>query len=356
MDIGADNFRFTLDDPELKARTIRHPKTAELRLDSLDRYKDGVLAALPSSGTPQNILKLVGSFLGASTLNSTNNCVIQTKRNLIYGYMTRVALTQFQLSWRVPTVVTGYNDLLAVFNGTTTTVLTIPQGYYNVATLGAQLQTLLRTVTGLGALTVTNPDTQEASVGASITTGYAIATGSATPMAFSFSSGNDSQLLQIGRANRLIGINRAGAGFTPDYTAGAPSPPTINPSTSFTMGVPNFRYTDYVDIASQALTNYKDTKDANSAVNSPAAVLGRIWLTEYPVSSQTTQYAWPQDGMQGMGPLTFTKTWVVPNWSQWSPNQAISTVDITLLDQFGVSLPWTSTNNTEWSCCLQVTE
>jgi len=356
MDVGADNFRFTLDDPEMKARTIRWPKTAELHLDSLDRYLPGNLPGLSAPSTPQNACKLIGPLIGPSANDSTNQCIIQTKRNLIYGYLTRIALTQFNLSWRVPTVVTGYNDLLAVYNGTTTTVLTIPQGYYNVNTLGIQLQTLLRTVTGLGALTVTNPDTQEASVGTSITVGYAIATNSATPMAFSVSSGNDSQALQIGRANRLIGLNRAGAGLTPDFVTTVPSTILITPVTTFTMGVPNFRYTDYVDIASQSLTNYKDTKDANSAVNSPSAVIGRVWLTEYPLASQTTQYGWPQDGMWGMGPMTFTKTWVNPNWSQWSPNQSISTVDITLLDMFGIPLPWTSTLNTEWSATITVTE
>jgi hypothetical protein len=355
MDVGADNFRFTLDDPEKRARTIRHPKTAELHLDSLDRYLPGNLPGFSAPSTPQNACKLIGPIIGASSNDSTNNCVIQTKRNLLYGYLSRVALTQFNLSWRIPTVVTGYNDLLSVFNGTTTTLLTIPQGYYNVNTLGIQLQTLLRTVTGLGALTVTNPDTQEATVGTSVTTGYAIATNSATPMAFTYGS-SDNQFVQIGRANRLIGLNRAGAGLTPDYIASPPSTILVTPSTTFTMGIPNFRYTDYVDIVSQSLTNYMDTKPANSAVNSPSAVIGRIWLTEYPLASQTTQYAWPQDGMWGMNAMTFTKTWTSPMWMQWSPNQALSTVDITLLDMFGIPLPWTSTLNTEWSCTLTVTE
>jgi len=356
MDVGSDNFRFTLDDAEKKARTIRHPKTAELHLDSLDRYVPGILPAISNPNTPQNFCKYVGPIVGASSIDSTNNCVIQTKNNLLYGYLSRVALTQFSLSWRVPTVVKGYNDLLSVFNGSTVTVLTIDPGYYNVATLGSELQALLRTVTGLGALTVTNPDTQEASVGGVVTTGYLINTGSATPMAFSFAGTSDGQSDQIGRANRLIGVNRAAAGFTPDYLATSVTSFIVTGSTSFTMGVPNFRYTDYVDIVSQALTNYKDTKDANSAIAAPAAVLGRIWLTEYPLASQTTQYAWPQDGMWGMGPMTFVKNWQHPNWSQWSPNQTLSSIDITLLDQFGIPLPWTSTLNTEWSATLTVTE
>ena len=258
-------------------------------------------------------------------------------------------------NWRVPTVVTGYNDLLSVYNGTTTTILTIPQGYYNVVNLGTTLQTLLRTVTGLGSLTVSPPDTQATPTGATVDVGYTIVTGG-SPMAFSYAGNSDGQADQIGRANRLIGVNRAGAGFTPDILTTSVTTVIVNPQTTFTMGVPNFRYTDYVDIVSQTLTNYKDTKDSNSSIASPASVLGRIWLTEYPLSSQTSGNAWPQDGMWGMGPMTFVKNWEHPNWSQWSPNQAISSVDITLLDMFGFPLPWTSTLNTEWSATLTVTE
>ena len=355
MDIGASNFRFTLDDPEAKAQTFRYPKTAELHLDSLDRYLPGNLPGISAPSTPQNFCKLFGPLVGASTNNSTNNCQIQTKRNLIYGYLSRVALTQFHLSWRVGTVMTGYNDLLAVYNGSTTTILTIPAGYYNVVNLGTTLQTLLRTVTGLASLSVSPPDTQAAPTGAIVDVGYTITTGG-SPMAFSSTGFSDGQALQVGRAYRLIGVNRAGAGFTPDYTTTAPNPIIITPSTTFTMGVPNFRYTDYVDIVSQTLTNYKDTKDANSAVGSPSAVIGRVWLTEYPLSGQATGNAWPQDGMWGMNAMSFVKTWTSPNWSQWSPKQAISTVDVTLLDMFGIPLPWTSTYNSEWSATVQVTE
>jgi hypothetical protein len=60
--------------------------------------------------------------------------------------------------------------------------------------------------------------------------------------------------------------------------------------------------------------------------------------------------------MWGMSPMNFTKTWDNPNWSQWSPNAAINTVDITLLDMWGQPLYWSDTYNTEWSATVTVTE
>jgi hypothetical protein len=110
-----------------------------------------------------------------------------------------------------------------------------------------------------------------------------------------------------------------------------------------------------VDIVSQALTNYKDTKDANSSIQSPGSVLGRIWLNESWVNNQTASNGYPDPNLLGTAPLAITKTWINPNWSQWSPNQAINTVDITLLDMWGNPLYWTATSPTEWSATLTVT-
>jgi hypothetical protein len=116
---------------------------------------------------------------------------------------------------------------------------------------------------------------------------------------------------------------------------------------------PNLLPTDYVDIVSTALTNYKDAKDANSSVASPGAVMGRIWLTEGAVNVSYN----PVDPTNvGDSPITVTKSWSNPNWCQWSPNQTINAIDIRLLDMYGDTLPWSSVNATEWSATLTLTE
>jgi hypothetical protein len=116
---------------------------------------------------------------------------------------------------------------------------------------------------------------------------------------------------------------------------------------------PNLLPTDYVDIVSTALTNYKDAKDANSSVASPGAVIGRIWLTEGAVN---VSYDPADPANVGDSPLTVTKTWSNPNWSQWSPNQTINAVDIRLLDMYGETLDWSSVNQTECYATLTLTE
>jgi len=347
MDVGAPNFRFTLDDPEAKAVTTRYPKTAELHLDSLDRYtvNDIPVPAANTTGPDQNTAKLFGPTFSSTAETSTNNCIIQTKRNLLYGYFSRVALTQFNLNYNVPTVVTGYNDKfsLVISGGTGTVFYTIPQGYYTTTTLAATLQTLLRATAGnpIGAATVTSPTTNTTNISTNVFSGFAFSSGNGG-ITLTFNPGVTGQSVadanNYGRVWRMLGVTDQ----TPFVTA--------------RLGVPNLKPTDYVDIVSQALTNFKDTKDSNSSIQSPGAVIGRIWLNEAFVNNQTASAGYPDPNLLGNAPLTITKTWISPNWSQWSPNQAINSVDITLLDMWGNPLFWSPTYQTEWSATLTVTE
>ena len=355
MDVGSDNFRFTLDDPELKARTMRWPKTSELHLDSLDRY---TLATVPyvttlNAGGSQNDAKLLGPLYSTAFLPATNNCVIQTKRNLIYGYMSRIALTQMNLSYRVPTVTAssgtfiGNNTIGVVINGSPPQVCTIAPGFYTSSGLASAFQTALRAVSGglLASATVIAPTSQTVGFAAAIQTGFIVNSGSGSVF-ISFTRINTSAatLANSTRAFRLLGINTGG-------TWGSQIASQLT-----TLGVPNLLPTDYVDVVSQALTNYKDTKDANSSVQSPGSVLGRIWLTEDTGINGQTINGYPDPNLLGSSPLNFCKTWYNPNWSQWSPNQAINSVDITLLDMWGQPLYWTPTYQTEWSATVTVTE
>lgn len=344
MDVGSANFRFTLDDPEAKAVTTRHPKTAELHLDSLDRYTVGDIPVLTPNvvGADQNTAKLFGSVFAPIQESATKDCIIQTRRNLIYGYMSRVALTQFNLNYNVPTVVAGYNDLFSLVVGSTPVYYTIPAGWYNVVTLAAALQVLIRATPGglLSAATVTPPTSQVSTITTSVSPGFVINSGSA--LLLTTNPGVTGQTVNLfnnyGRVWRMLGINNQ------------------VPSAILTFGTPNLRPTDYVDIVSRSLTNYKDTKDANSSIQSPGSVIGRIWLTESNVNGQTAANGYPDPNLVGTAPLTIVKNWINPNWSQWSPNQAINTVDITLLDMWGNPLYWTPTSPTEWSATLTVTE
>lgn len=375
MDVGADNFRFTLEDKNgLKenTQTIRQPKTTELHIDSLDRYTPSMLTTttwFTNYPNSQVIAKLAGPILLNSSLNATgypgtglsgfasNPMVIQTSRPLSYGYYSRVALTQFFLKMQQPTILSGYNGTFTIYIGTAPGTITgqtfvnIPQGFYTYASMATAIQAALRGLTGnpLPLATVTAP--------ALPGDGYVFSTGDAAvymAMSLTFPGGvNEDVAQQNLRCGRNLGFNRALYGYSPEAnTGGQPGAPALWRAAA--GGPPNFLCTDYVDIVSQSLTNYKDAKDTNSSIAAPNAVLGRIWLTENAVDvGGTTGYDVTEIGS---APISLVKTWTNPNWCQWSPNQSIDKIDIKLLDMFGQPLYWSTTFQTEWSATLTLTE
>lgn len=359
MDVGADNFRFTLEDQngrKMPVQTVRPPATTELHIDSLDRYLPSMLQ---SNGFFQNypsqiLAKVAGPILLNSSISGTE-CKIQTARPLAYGYYSRVALTQMFLNLKLPTFVAGYNNLLSIETGTTPTaslqtrLVSIPPGYYTYDEAATAITAGMQVYPELAAATCVAPN--------GIVGGFTFSTNNvAVYMSVFFGIGagtsQDTQI-NIGRTARTLGLNRATFGFSPDInTTGQPLANNTLYLTA-TGGVPNFLPTDYVDIVSSSLTNYKDAKDGNSTLASPGAVMGRIWLTESAVNVATTPNTLTTTGAN---PISVMKSWVNPNWCQWSPNQTINSIDITLLDMWGQVLPWSSTFATEWSATLTLTE
>lgn len=365
MDIGTANFSFDLDTKNgLVAPTTayRAPKTTELHLDSLDRYLPGMLGpnALFTAPTvaSQNVTKLAGPLFLATNLSGTNMS-IQANRPLVYGYFGRAALTQFCLKYQQPTIRAGYNDVFSIALSTSPSTppfasanVTIPEGYYNLTQLAAQLQVQLRAANAaLNTSTVLAPR----AAGNDFGDGFLVNTGSALVfMSVLLATGlSETVALQRLRCLRTLGFTRPILGLADLNTAGASAPVAPTFYVQAAGSAPNLLPTDYVDIVSTALTNYKDSKDANSSIGSPGAVVGRIWLTEGAVN-QTSAPADAQD--VGGSPITVTKTWSNPNWSQWSPNQAVNSIDIRLIDMYGDTLPWSSINQTEWSATVTLTE
>ena len=370
MDVGADNFRFTLEDQngrKLPVQAFRPPCTTELHLDSLDRYMPNMLqtnVTQPFVNFPnnQNVVKLVGPNYLNSSLASTG-CVIQTNRPMVYGYFSRVALTEFALRFRAPTVQTGYNNTFFLATGTAPGTIvanrafTIPQGWYSINDY-ADAITIAMQASGPELASAICTVTDPAKLTLSFNTGDP-----AVYMAFQYGGGatGEQPQLSTGRAYRMAGITRPLLGYPPDINTGGQ--PNVAPTlwNNGLTGAPvNLLPTDYVDIVSSALSNYKDAKDGNSTVASPASVIGRVWLTENFTASasfSTAPIVPAFDGTYlGSSPITLVKKWLNPNWSQWSPNQTINTVDIKLLDMWGQQIMWTSSYATEWSATLTLTE
>ena len=362
MDVGSVNFQFKSDEPEKQSKAFRYPLSAELHVSSLDRINS-------SAVQPNQILaQLTADASATLSTSSATDCQIQTKKALLYGYFNRIAMTEFQLFFRVPTVIAGVNNTFFlqiwpggyVPGGSSSYQISIPGGYYTPVLLAAAIQAAIRAattnLTNAAIFTVTAPTSQStinALTTGSIATGFTFATNNTDAITLvnpPISVVSESVQLAVGKFYRLIGANTLSfIGFP----AGIPTASFVTPS-------PNFLPTDYIDIVSKSLTNYKDTKDTNSSEQAPQGVLGRIYLTDagaLPQMAVTNSFMDPNT--LGCAPFTITKKWQAPNWSQWSPNQAINTVDIKLLDMYGNPLFWSNTvgcATTEWEMTILASE
>jgi hypothetical protein len=358
MDVGADNFRFTLDDPEKKSKAFRYPQSAELHVSSLDRFNSTPTVTQTLMQLSADLSEPLGSYNYSAT-----DCVIQAPgRAMLYGYFNRIAITEMQLFLRVPTVITGVNDqfvLSASLTGVSPYVsqtFTVPPGYYTPSLLAVALQTLIRAnatnLTDASVFTVTAPTTP-ANIPASgaIQTGFNFSSGNTDTLVFAPPPGGSTRAtqLRIWKFYRLIGSNYLSFVGTPGFI----------PTATIATFSPNFLPTDYIDVVSKALTNYKDVKDSNSNEQAPQGVLARIYLTDNAVNAASTTNSYSDPNAVGGAPFSFTKKWSNPNWSLWSPNEAVNQLDFKLLDMWGEPIYWTNTKacaNTEWQITLVASE
>ena len=367
MDVGADNFRFTMEDQNGRNKpcgTYRKPKTCELHISSLDRYKptDFVSNAQFANFPVQPLSQCAGPNLLNGNQDATT-MQIQTSRSLTQGYFSRVALTQFSLLYRVPTIVQGINTRLIMFvTGVGWTSVLLSTGYYSPASLAAEVTTRVQTIAGLGAFECYPPGTANAA-GQVNNQGFGFSTNSATTMYFGFppAAAGIGGVGSFARLSRILGLDRPCCGY-------ATASPVASQETAAAVPWTDVRseractmlFTDYIDIISANLTNYKDAKDTNTNIQSSSGILGRVWLTEAKLSIgggfQSTAPGIPYDAALLTGPIAFTKEWKSPNWCEWSPNQTIDTIDITLRDMFGGGVPWFSVYPTEFSATLTLTE
>ena len=358
MDVGADNFRFMLDEPEKISRAFRYPQSAELHVNSLDRYNSTPTQSQTLVQLASDVLEVTGDYNYSAT-----DCVIQAPgRSMLYGYFNRIAITEMQLFVRIPTIITGVNDqfvLSVSLTGASPFVpqtFTVPPGYYTPSLLAVALQTLIRAnatnLTTAASFLVTAPTTP-ATIPASgaIQTGFNFSTATSDTIKFAVPTVGSTRAnqLRVWKFYRLIGTNFLSFSGTPAFI----------PTSTIGTFSPNFLPTDYIDVVSKALTNYKDVKDSNTNEQAPQGVLARIYLTDNAVNAASTTTSYSDPNAVGGAPFSFTKKWNNPNWCQWSPNQAINQLDFKLLDMWGDTLFWnnqTSCANTEWQMTLVASE
>ena len=359
MDVGSPNFNFTLDKPEKKAKTIRYPQSTELHVNSLDRYVVPYNQVAAQTQTSAQLNYYFDAF------SPSSDCQIQTKRALLYGYFNRIALTEFNLKYRVPTITAGVNDLFSFVYRVNNLApflyahFTIAPGYYTTAGLAEAIQAGVRTTTACVTYTVVGPTDQTGTAATgTVLSGFTFstaATGDTWSLTYNIAAGlTAAEIVRAEKLNYLIGAGREAFGTTPEISPAQGG--IFAPTQIFRTYTVNMFQTDYIDIVSRSLTNYKESKDTNTNIQAPLGVIGRVYLSDFSCVQGAVGNNVADLNVWGSFPLTFTKKWFIPNWSLWSPNQSIDKIDIQLLDMWGLPIFWNTEYNTEWQMTILASE
>ena len=250
--------------------------------------------------------------------NYPNRILINNQSPLLFGYMTRLILTEICLQWSSPNV-NPYNNTITIMcdKGDDALVVrvSVPVGWYTPTQLATALQTALRNAfqTFLGV-----DNTWETNV--SPTTGqFSILTG----------TGNFSFYVVPGRATN-VGLSPVQddlcnmLGLTPSDAG--------EPYTSITGGYASYQYTPYIDIVSSLLTKNQNVRDSDTSKQAQGNFLARVYLANEDISP--TDYV-NGTNIPGCRPFLFKREFKTPKVINWNTSENVDSIDISIVDYLG---------------------
>jgi hypothetical protein len=354
-----------------------HEANAILAISSTDRF-----TTYSAGNANQPITnKLIAQYSGNGP--PANDFSITAPAALMNGYIEKIVISQIQLQYNLPTIVPGGNDLFTIkvesSPGTSSFILynfNLPFGFFNPYGLSAALELFLNeTVYGdqeAGKFTAGyqqgNPSI-DIQVGFSVTlkdNGRRILFPSPSELKFSYGY-TDLQVNQVLKTYRTFGF-AVGNTF-----------PSI---TQYSYATPELLYTPYIDIYSDALTNYQKLKDTDSSTTRRKGLIARMYISGVGnpqiTSERTTylldiknpngdvvyEYQAVTDAGTSLGSHPFSLTFDLnnPKVVGWSRDTAINSLDFQVRDcygdllfnQLGSNIPGTEseTFNTEFQMTL----
>lgn len=323
-------------EPVEKGQTIRYPGCALLCVNSEN-----------SEQFDTNGFRVDGSTPGDLRINK--------QQPLLFGYLTRIALTEMNIQWGFPNV---YDDGSSSNNTMTIRVfdasgsvqgtqrITIGDGFYSAGRLGSILQLKLNQNT---VLTAGGTRTFTVGVGGLETANGSAALAGQTKTAadsnftIDLSGGGFFQIIPF--SQRIVGLSS----LTDDLTNMMGLTPGVLPGTqyykTFTGGYASMMRTPYIDVVSNALTANQNVRDNDTTRAGRDSLLARLYLAnEESVAREITitydssaPYASIgfTDNAFGVKETSFRREFKFPKQIQWNKTENVDFVDLRVLDYRG---------------------
>jgi hypothetical protein len=307
---------------------IRQPAVALLCVDSADAYTYDVDGFRSDRTTPASIL-------------------INKQTPLLFGYMTRISLTEVNMAWATPNVNERNNTLtLYLYNDTTDdgvgfVRIAIQEYFHTPQELATAVQTALRALNvGDGPIVewdVTYDARQSrfdisgaATAGGAVEYSFQIWNGAAIQGPFEATASDTGGVaVPTGRVQDDLTYMM---GLTPSTDA------TFEYSKLIYGGFASCQYTPYVDIVSRILTKNQNVRDGDTTKTSTPSKLARIYLSKDGCNNVFDVDDAGVDGncnIVGVRPFFLHKEFNTPKVISWNTTENVDIIDLQVLDRQG---------------------
>jgi hypothetical protein len=297
---------------EDKVKTARQPASAHLLIDSLDRYPNG---------SPTT------NYFGLSSSDWT----LQLPQYVLNGFFTRLAVTQIQFQWNLPTIITGYNDQFIITQNAIPSIGTIPQGWYSPTTLASAITAALAAASTPPAAAVTaayNPLSET----------FVLTSATAIRIPPTTIDGGGTTNARASRFGLTSGLQYTGI-------------PASGGATTLSGGVPTMLATRFIDLRSIYLAKNQRVKDVTTL---PQNIVSDIIARIYATAPNTTTTASASSPFQM--PWIMNISYPVPKYIRWNAEEPVSNFSLQLLDDNGQPLPWSVTAGCEYALTMIASE
>ena len=314
--------------PVENGQTIRQPSVALLCVDSDDQQKFNAEGFRIDSETPSRIY-------------------INKQRPLMFGYMTRLALSEMNIQWDTPNVNKSNNTLtMALYSATDATPpvvtfqdyirITITEGFYSPDELATEIANELNAdpdVVANGLTFTVTYDNDQCNFSIVQTAIYPsnrlkgffqIISGSAPRSLTGLDKLSDDILYCIG----MDAVDRDSKGGLVSYYS------------RIVGGLAPMLYTPYIDVVSNLLTKNQNVSDGSTSTVYTGSKLARIYFSNEAIETRHNNLVSGGDivsvcNIVGTRPCIFRREFKVPKQIQWNSTENVDAIDIQVLDYKG---------------------
>jgi len=311
--------------PVERGTPIRNPAVALLCANSDDAYAFDISGYRTDRTTPASLL-------------------INNQTPLLFGYMTRISLTEVNMAWATPnvnarnnTLTIGIKDSAGVDKGIYRVGIT--ESFYTPIELASALEEALEDLDISGekvAWTVTY--VAYASV-------FQIEIGlpsSGTVYYWKIVPGNGNYTI-VDTATDISGTSAYTGPVNDDLTymmgLTPPSDSSVLYYDKITSGFASMQYTPYVDIVSRILTKNQNVRDGDTTTSNGPSKLARIYLSQPGCNNlfdvDASGNVTGKCNIVGCRPFILNREFNTPKVISWNTTENVDIIDIQVLDRLG---------------------